>query len=79
MNKHGGIKCVSCGSENMKMSADYDGMDEFSVEGEGSGFCVVVSLECVDCGRVYPVCRVKDFCDVSDIVSVLERKNEQKT
>lgn len=67
MNKYGNIKCAGCGSEDIKMSADYDGLDELSVEGEGSGFGVVVSLICESCGRVYPICRVRDFCDVSDI------------
>lgn len=68
MNKYGNIKCAACGSEDMKMNAGYDGLDELSTEGEGSGFGVVVSLVCESCGRVYPICRVKDFCDVSDIL-----------
>ncbi len=76
MNKHGGIKCVSCGSEKLEMSADYDGMDEFSVEGEGSGFGVEVSLVCQKCGRVYPVCRTRDFVDVSDISTPERRRRE---
>ncbi len=67
MNKYGCIKCAGCGSENIKMSVGYDGLDELSAAGEGSGFGVAVNLVCEDCGRVYPVCRAKDFSNVSDI------------
>lgn len=67
MNKYGNIKCAGCGSEDIKMKVGYDGLDNHSVEGEGSGFKVEVTLDCQNCGRVYPVCRVKDFFDVSDI------------
>lgn len=67
MTKYGNIRCVGCGSDKLKMNAGYDGLDELSAEGEGSGFGVEVSLVCQKCGRVYPVCRVRDFVDVSDI------------
>lgn len=65
--KYGNFKC-GCGSDNIRLDIGYDGLDELSVAGEGSGFGVVVSLCCTSCGRGYPVCRVKDFTDVSDIV-----------
>lgn len=67
MNKYGNIKCAGCGSEDIKMVVGGDGLDNHSVKGEGSGFVVEVTLTCQNCGRVYPVCRVKDFFDVSDI------------
>ncbi len=67
MNKYGNIRCAGCGSDKLTMEARYDGLDERSVAGEGSGFGVEVTLNCERCGRVYPVCRVRDFVDVSDI------------
>lgn len=67
MNKFGSFRC-SCGSEDITLDVGADGLDELSAAGEGSGFGVVVSLYCENCGRVYPVCRVKDFSDVSGIV-----------
>lgn len=69
MNKYGSIRCAGCGSEKLTMQASYDGLDECSAAGEGSGFGVEVSLNCEKCGRVYPVCRIRDFVDVSDIRS----------
>ena len=66
-NKHGNLKCAGCGSFNIKMNVGFDGMDCESEAGEGSGFKWEVKLYCDDCGRVYPVCRVKNFSDISEI------------
>ena len=60
MNKHGNLKCAGCGSENLKLSVFYDGMDCDSERGEGSGFDYGIDLYCDDCGRAYPICRLKD-------------------
>ncbi len=67
MNKYGNLRCAGCGSEKLTMETRYDGLDERSVAGESSGFGVEVTLNCERCGRVYPICRVRDFVDVSDI------------
>lgn len=66
-NKHGNLKCANCGSFNIEMCVSYDGQDCYSEAGEGSGFVCGVDLVCNDCGRAYPVCRVKNFSDVSEI------------
>ncbi len=69
-NKHGNIKCEGCGSYNIEMHVGYDGMDCLSEAGKDSGFECEVKLVCEDCGRVYPVCRVKNFNAVSAIKKV---------
>jgi hypothetical protein len=66
-NKHGNCVCAGCGGHDLRMAVWYDGMDCDSEAGEGSGYKYVVDLYCEDCGRVYPVCRVKDSFAVSDI------------
>ena len=66
-NKHGNLKCAACGSYNIKLSIGFDGMDCYSEAGDGSGFKWEVSLYCDDCGRVYPVCRVKNYTDISPL------------
>ena len=66
-NKYGNLKCEGCGSYNLKLNVSYDGLDEKSAAGEGSGFRCMVNLICEDCGRVYTVCRTRDYTDVSDI------------
>lgn len=77
-NKHGNIKCAKCGSYNITMDVGYDGADYLSEAGEGSGFTCEVSLVCEDCGRVYPVCRVKNFGAISDIVPISSGKENEK-
>lgn len=69
-NKHGNIKCEGCGSYNITMNVGYDGADWLSEAGEGSGFKCEVALVCEDCGRGYPVCRVKNFNAVSGIIPI---------
>lgn len=66
--KYGNFKC-GCGSDDIRLDIGYDGLDELSVAGECSGFGIVVSLCCTNCGRVYPVCRVKVFTEVCNIVA----------
>ncbi len=68
MKRFGGFKCTGCGSEDIKLNVADDGMGWLSAAGEESGFDIVVSLCCENCGRVYPVCRVRNFSDVSSIV-----------
>lgn len=70
-NKHGNLLCSACGSANMKMHVGFDGLDCDSVAGDGSGFDYGVDMVCEDCGRAYPICRVKGFNDVSEVI---ERK-----
>lgn len=66
-NKYGNLKCEGCGSYNLKLNVSYDGLDEESAAGEGSGFGCIVYLSCEDCRRVYMICRTRDYTDVSDI------------
>lgn len=58
-NVHGNLKCAGCGGYDIRMHVCYDGVDEHSKSGAGSGFVYGVDLVCEDCGRCYPVCRVK--------------------
>lgn len=70
MNKHGNLKCSACGSYAIKLSVYYDGADWNSEKGEGSGFKYGIDLYCDDCGRAYPVCRLKDefaVCALADV------------
>lgn len=62
------LKCVCCNSI-LKLNISFDGCDWESKEGEGSGFDYEISLLCADCGRIYPIGRVKnsfDFCENSE-------------
>lgn len=62
-NKFGNLRCSCCGSKNLEISLGYDGCDW---KGKESGFMYDLSLFCNDCGRVYPVGRLKsesDFCE----------------
>ena len=67
MNKHGNIRCEGCGSYDLEVTVSYDGMDEYSEAGRGSGFEHVVELNCKKCGRIYPIVRVKHTAHVSMI------------
>lgn len=77
-NKHGNIKCEGCGSYNITMHVGYDGADYLSEAGDGSGFKCEVKLVCEDCGRIYPVCRVKDFNAVRDIIPIHQYSEEKR-
>ncbi|MCH5297404.1 MAG: hypothetical protein J1E85_07025 [Ruminococcus sp.] len=66
MNNFGNFRC-SCGSENITCSIEYDGCDWKSEEGKGSGFDYEISLACKNCGRVYPIGRLKSEHDFSQI------------
>lgn len=76
MNKFGNFRC-SCGSENISCSVSYDGCDWESEAGEGSGFGYKISLECENCGRIYPVGRIKSVKDFSKNINK-ELKNNAK-
>lgn len=68
-NKHGNMRCDGCGGYNIKLRVSYDGADWNSVAGENSGYTYEISLYCDDCGRAYPVCRLKDesaVCEIKD-------------
>ncbi|MCM1166797.1 MAG: hypothetical protein NC299_12910 [Lachnospiraceae bacterium] len=67
MNKYGNLKCEGCGSYALKLHVSADGLDEQSAAGAGSGFVWEVSLDCGECGRVFPICRTREFNHVSDI------------
>ncbi len=67
LNKHGNIRCAGCGGYNIKMSVYFDGADWDSEAGEGSGYKYGVDLCCDDCGRSYPVCRLKNEFAVNPI------------
>lgn len=67
LNKHGNIRCAGCGGYNIKMSVGFDGADWNSEAGEGSGYKYSINLDCEDCGRVYPVCRLKNEFAVNPI------------
>ena len=58
MNRHGNIRCEGCGSYNLECRVCWDGCDEESEAGEGSGFDCLVTLDCNDCSRVYPIIRL---------------------
>lgn len=77
-NKHGNIKCEGCGSYNITMHVGYDGADYLSEAGDGSGFKWEVKLVCEDCGRIYPVCRVKNFNAVSGIIPIHQYSEEKR-
>lgn len=66
-NKHGNICCEGCGSYHLRATVSYDGCDWRSKAGDGSGFEFLVALECEDCGRIYPVIRLKDEFAVSQL------------
>ena len=59
------LKCPDCNAV-LNLSVGFDGCDWDSVKGEGSGFNYEITLECPECGRLYPVGRLKreaDFCE----------------
>lgn len=65
MRNESKLKCTRCGKD-LELSAGFDGCDWESVAGEKSGFKYTIALVCNDCGRVYPIGRLKnyqDFCE----------------
>lgn len=59
------LKCTDCGG-NLDLQVAYDGCDWDSAKGEGSGFNYEIALACDDCGRIYPIERLKEefaFCE----------------
>lgn len=58
-NKYGCMRC-ECGSYNLCQHVSYVGCDD--------SYGWLVTIECEDCGRVYPVARVKDVESCSDIL-----------
>lgn len=59
------LKCVDCG-RNLDLRVVFDGCDWDSVKGSGSRFDYEIELCCKNCGRVYPVGRLKNefaFCE----------------
>lgn len=76
MNKFGNFRC-SCGSDNIECSVSFDGCDFISEAGEGSGFMYEISLVCNNCGRAYPIGRIKSYQDFSENLDK-ELKNNAK-
>lgn len=66
MSNLNGLRCTKCGGE-LNMEVGFDGMDQESVAGEGSGFTWTVQLLCNSCGRTYDICRCKGASSVSEI------------
>lgn len=66
MNKFGNFSC-SCGSQNITCNVSFDGCDQKSEAGQGSGFGYLISLECENCGRVYPIGWLKAYHDFSQL------------
>lgn len=61
--------CGRCGEE-LTYDVAFDGCDENSEAGSGSGFDWSVKLYCDKCGRIYPICRARKLEDVSrDVLS----------
>lgn len=63
------IKCPECGAE-LELSVAYDGKHD---EAELYNFFApnwgwLVSLECTECSRIYPICRTSNYQGVSEIV-----------
>lgn len=59
------LKCADCGG-SLVLRVVFDGCDWFSVKGEGSRFDYEIELYCDECGRVYPIGRLKNefaFCE----------------
>ncbi|MBE6879764.1 MAG: hypothetical protein E7490_02870 [Ruminococcaceae bacterium] len=76
-NRHGNIRCEGCGSYNMECCVGWDGCDDECEAGEGSGFDCIVSLDCNDCGRVYPIIRLKsDYHVGKECYSFLKENKE---
>jgi hypothetical protein len=60
------LRC-KCGSSNLKLGAGFDGRDDLSTKGEGSGYDIEVYIECLDCGIINAVGRIKKFSDMDTI------------
>lgn len=51
----GGLVCVACGHD-LELVTEYSGID--------SSYPLEVSLTCPNCGRTYPICRVRRGNDI---------------
>ena len=61
------LKCTVCRS-TLDLRVGYDGCDWDSVKGRGSKFDFVIELVCSCCGRIYPIGRVKNPLDFSELL-----------
>lgn len=59
------LKCTSCGHPLKLVTGSFDGCDEDSEAGEGSGYDYLVYLSCDSCGRIYDIVRYRQPGDVS--------------
>ncbi|MDR1631233.1 MAG: Trm112 family protein [Oscillospiraceae bacterium] len=59
------LKCTDCrGSLDLLVS--FDGCDRDSIKGGGSGYNYEITLQCDECGRIYPIGRLNNefaFCE----------------
>lgn len=59
------LKCASCGNVLKLITDSFDGVDQDSEAGEGSGYNYLAYLSCGNCGRVYDIVRYKKPGEVS--------------
>ena len=59
------LKCADCGHVLKLVTGAFDGSDQDSEAGEGSGFKYLVYLSCDSCGRIYDIVRYKQPGEVS--------------
>lgn len=68
------LKCSNCGSI-LELSKSYDGCDWNSVKGEGSGYDYSIDLFCPNCGRGYPIVRIKNENDAVEYIEKMRPYN----
>ena len=65
MTDNNKLHCSNCGG-SLALRVSYDGCDWESVKGERSGFKHEISLDCDNCGRIFPIGRLNSesaFCE----------------
>ena len=58
------LSCSDCGGK-LEITEGFDGCGWKSEAGKDSGFNIEISLDCEECGRVYPIGRVRKHSDFS--------------
>ena len=77
-NKHGNFKCSNCGSFNVHLHVTDDLISSDSNAGKLSGFHYSVGLCCYECGRYFPVCKIKHPRDISSIKYEFVHSDEEQ-
>jgi hypothetical protein len=65
-----GLRCAKCGGR-LEIGVKRDGLSNLALKYDSAfspNWEYVVSLECVDCPAVYPICRVNSQKSVSAII-----------